>query len=435
MKGNKNKIGSMERMFVHIWDLKGFVYLNELFTSKYKEKIKKYGVERLSRKLHVTYPTLADIYKRRKFVNVNLLSKICEKLNVDKNFAEKSILGFTENQKMIYETKFPFEFTPLTLRVVSMIIGDGHGSLNRMCIWTQHKMNIKWGARLIDSVIKHKPRIKEKPNNCFITIPRFLVKATSNILERKFSKDTFLEDVLNLPRMWRFQVFAQLVVDEGSPDCDFRIAQNKGVIKDLIQQLAISLGYKTSEYKESVHISTESFPLIMKDIKKAKSIFGELGGFWFKDERFDIALENTNPKYSIAMRVNKEKFESVIEKLRKNKQIVTYKELESRVGIPTSSFLTKMRRALKDGSLIKLCYGFYTFPEYSENENIKWLKLSKEEKILKVLENRILRQNELKELTNLGETQLHRAINNLLGSRKIQRIGRGKYIIAKNALS
>jgi predicted transcriptional regulator len=54
--------------------------------------------------------------------------------------------------------------------------------------------------------------------------------------------------------------------------------------------------------------------------------------------------------------------------------------------------------------------------------------LTKEEKVLKVLKNReYLMFKEIRKLTNLSETQLYRAIHNLLNCEKIQKIGRGKY--------
>lgn len=434
MKKNKNKI-NMNKVLVHVWDLKGYVGLKNNFIHVYENELKKYGVSRMLRELGVTYSTLADTYRKNKLISIILLEKICIKLGIDKKLAEESIVCFTENRKTCYEMKFPIDFTPLTLRAVSMIIGDGCGSVNRVCCWVQHKRNIDWGAALISFVSGHEPKIKHKENSAMFTIPRFLVRASSNILGREFSKTNFLEDICNLPRYWRFQVFAQLVVDEGSPDADFKIFQSNNEILNGIEKLVNSLGYVNTKYNRLIYISTESLPAVKKDLEDAKRIFGKLGGFWFKDERFEKALECVDPEFSKIRRINNEKFDNVIRKIRKKGKTVSYNELNRKVGIPDGSFLTRVRRAIRNGSLIKIRYGLYTFPEYKNDKNIRWLLLSKEEKVLKVLKNKeYLMFREIKELTNLSETQLYRAIHNLFGCGKMQKIGTGKYtILSRNA--
>lgn len=301
---------------IHVWELKGLIYLNNIFIKSYEKRLKDYGVGKLADEMNVDYNTIT-IYRRNKPINIRLLERICEKLGINKIHAEESIIKFTQNLKTKYDIKFPIKIDPLSLRAVSMIIGDGSTEAT-FSVWSQHHKNIHYGVELLKQTVNYEPPIRgpiSGNKNCkVISIPKFLVDIIAKETDcHNFKSEKFFDKICKLPRNWRFQVFAQLVVDEGSPDNSFMIHQSSEDIRHGIMKLSNSLGYNFTQAKRGVYINTESIPEIEKDWKGAKQEFGYLGGFWFKDERFERACRLVDPKLSENMRLADKKFESALE--------------------------------------------------------------------------------------------------------------------------
>jgi len=238
-------------MKIHLWNIKGYVYLKKYFLEYYERKAKNYGVNKLSKELKVSYDVVA-FHRRKKLVSISFLKRVCETLNIDKNRAERAIKYFSEGLKNKYKIGFPFELTPLLLRAMSMIIGDGMGSINEVCRWSQNYPHIKYGVRLLKKTIGFTPIVRScsRSKNCrTILIPRFLMKMVAATLKTSDMKSyEFFKELSKLPRAYKFQVFAQLVVDEGSPDRTFIISQSDKCVQRGIFLLAKSLSYRCILY-------------------------------------------------------------------------------------------------------------------------------------------------------------------------------------------
>lgn len=420
---------------IHIWDLKGYVRLKEEFIKCYRRRVKSYGVTKLANELNISYATIA-FYRKNKLVNIDLLEKTCKILNIDKSFAEKSIVSFTQNLKNKYKIKFPIKITPLHLRAACMIVGDGSGSLNECCKWNQKSSNIHWGIDLIEHVINHEPNSWDCINsNCkTFTIPKFLVESIAlflNLKSGQIKSYEFFEKVCKLSNEWRFQVFAQLVVDEGSPIQCFIIAQRDQEIKRGILNLIKSLGYSGNEIEDGIYIFTESFPKIKENLKSAKKKFGKSGGFWFKDEKFEKACRVVDPEYSKTLHSNDKKFVEAIEKL-KNKRIFSYRDLVDLTNIAPGAISKRINRLLKENKITRLRKNLYIFPELIDKEELEWLRLSKEEKVLKFFpKSGFVKCNNVFKKSKLSSTEFYRAINCLLKEDKIRRPKKGFYALVR----
>lgn len=235
----------------------------------------------------------------------------------------------------------------------------------------------------------------------------------------------FFKAITNLPREYRFQVFAQLVVDEGSPDINFIISQAAKDVQKGILLLAKSLNYRCVLYKPtSIYFHTENFPKIEKDYREAKKKFGEYGGFWFKDKRFEKACEQANPKISKHTRLFNEIFYKCLETFKK-KKIFTYTDIKSSAKMPESCLWTRMKRSVKRKHIVKINRNFYTFPEFLNIEDIKWLSLTKEEKMLHTF-SKFKRPSfgDFTRVSGLGTSQTARAVRNLIKDGKITKYRR-----------
>jgi hypothetical protein len=415
-------------MRIHIWNIKGYVYLKKNFLRYYERKVKKYEIGKLSKELKVSYDVIA-FHRRKKLISVDFLKRVCEKLNIDKSKAEQAIEYFSEGLRNKYKINFPFELTPLRLRAMSLIIGDGMGSLNEVCRWSQNYPNINYGVRLLKKAVNFTPEVQRCSNseNCrVILIPRFLIKMAATTFKINSMKSyEFFKKISKLPREYRFQVFAQLVVDEGSPDRTFIISQSAKCVQRGIFLLAKSLSYRCVLYKPtSIYFHTENFPKIDNDYRKAKKKFGEYGGFWFKDKRFEDACSQINPESSRHKRLSDKEFVACL-KILKKKEIFSYRDIRSITKMPESCLWTRIRRSIKYKYIIRINRNFYTFPEFLNRKDVKWLSLTKEEKAIFTF-SKFNKPSfgDFMRISRLGTSQTARAVRNLVEDCKIEKHGR-----------
>ncbi|MGD2073079.1 MAG: hypothetical protein PVG65_06285 [Candidatus Thorarchaeota archaeon] len=425
-----------ENLFVHVWDLPGYVRLNEDFRALYEKKAKEYGITKLLQRLEVCYQTVADIYRRNKLVEINFLEKISKILQINKRFIESSITEFSEGLRNRYKLSFPLKISPLTLRGACMIIGDGHGSLYEHCSWSQKSKNISWGVNLMSNILNYVPTIWDSNSSCkTFTVPRVLLKAiyvALDLKKRTIKSYELFKKVCELPKDYRFQVFAQLVVDEGCPNYSFVISQKDEEVREGIYELVKSLDYPASKVKNGIYLSTESFPKIKEDLSEAKKKFGRLGGFWFKDKRFLTTCENTNLNYFKKIRKYDERFDRKIEKLKSKKKIIfRLRELRMLTDMQVDSILRRIDRLLNEGVLIRISKGVYCFPEKVSEETLEWLALDREEKILRLVSSReIINSEKLFKLSGMSDSEFYRVIKKLINEGKINRVKRGLYSIS-----
>lgn len=187
-----------------------------------------------------------------------------------------------------------------------------------------------------------------------------------------------------------------------------------------------SLGYSGVEVKNGVYVYTESFPGIKKDLDNAKKKFGDIGGFWFKDERFEKACKVVDPEYSKTVHLNDKKFIEVIEKL-KPKGEFSYKDLLSLSNMMYGAIFKRLNRLLDKNKIIRVGKGRYIFPETIDKNELNPIYLSKDEKVLYAISKGFARRYEIMSITQLGSTEFFRATKILINKNKIRRVGWGKY--------
>ncbi len=415
---------------ISAWQLDGLVYLDRKFTNVYQHRIKDFGVTKLSKNLGLDYGTVANIYRRDKPIRINQLQKSCKMLHIDADFAERSIVAFTQNLKTKYYVKFPIKITPLSLRLVSMITGDG-SMTDSSALWTQHKSRIIYGAKFLkechgfNSLI----RLSIGSDCCVLSLPKFFIDGMLQKLNSESPKNKdFFESVINLPREWQFQVFAQIVVDEGSPDNNFQISQMTAKTADGIELLIKSLDYRYTRTSRGFYFKTESFPAIKADFEYALKTYGKFGGFWFKDKRFNRACKLIDPKFSENLRLADEKFSDALKIIKTRKKTFNYKDIKKFSNISLTPIRARMTKSIESGRIVRLDRNLYTFPENLKKINSEWLRKTKEEKVLSVIKQlKIAKHEDILKLSNLSQTQMYRAINNLLNDGKISRVTRNIY--------
>lgn len=88
----------------------------------------------------------------------------------------------------------------------------------------------------------------------------------------------------------------------------------------------------------------------------------------------------------------------------------------------------RMTKSIERGRIVRLDRNLYTFPENLKKINSGWLRKTKEEKVLSVIKQlEIAKHEDILKLSNLSQTQMYRAINNLLNDGKINRVKRNTY--------
>lgn len=88
----------------------------------------------------------------------------------------------------------------------------------------------------------------------------------------------------------------------------------------------------------------------------------------------------------------------------------------------------RLRKSVKEGNMIRLDRDLYTFPENLKKIDAEWLGKTKEEKVLSIVTKlKVATHKDISDLSKLGQTQMYRAINNLLEDRKIIRVEKGMY--------
>jgi hypothetical protein len=121
--------------------------------------------------------------------------------------------------------------------------------------------------------------------------------------------EKFFYRVAKLPIKYRFQVFSQFIVDEGHfKNTTFTVAQQKPQTRKGFIFLLDSLGFKHSKPKNNkndITIYGYNFPRILLLLDKAISEYGEIAGFWFRENKFREICKTANPFNSFKLIKNR----------------------------------------------------------------------------------------------------------------------------------
>lgn len=186
------------------------------------------------------------------FMRIYHLFRLTDSIDIPKSEVEKHIDSFKDYVNgTIFNANFPIKFTPLLLRVIAHMVGDGSTSSN-MLRWIQ--LDVSPLQNLIKQILG--VDIKESCKYQ-LTIPAFLGKiicTALNINSKDIKSPLFIEKVTKLPRPFKIQLLLAIIDDEGTIEensINIRMADKK--LLSSIRELTESLNLDVSKIGESIN--------------------------------------------------------------------------------------------------------------------------------------------------------------------------------------
>jgi hypothetical protein len=367
--------------FVHAWELPIYVRLKKKFAKEIEKLIlSNFSFSEFSRNTRMARNKIYAICRRSNkenaFTNVRDLYKVTDSLGLNRAEVEEQIEFIRDwNNSYTYKVNFPLYISPLHMRVVSHIVGDG--SYSSAARWKQSNP-----TPMIKLIYTLTGRLMKK-NSGSVTIPRFLVRAVCSCLgihEKKSNSHEFVQASLKMPKEYRIEVLAAIVLDEGSVHDTIVIRMKDREIMKTVCNLIDSLGYDRSmlaSYRAKkkfngyewevkmwrVRIHVLGMAKFLKDLKSLVRKYGELAGLWRKQEKLETRLEKTDLKLAKSRKKNKILRKKLLKLFGKQGTLKT-KDLIEILGIPRDGkahwkMLNLMRPYLKRNIIRRVKYGLY----------------------------------------------------------------------------
>lgn len=374
-------------MECHVWDLPIYVRLEKKFAKEIEKLIlSNFSFSEFSREVGMTRNKIYAICRRSNkenaFANVRDLCKVTDTLGVDRKEVEEQIELIKDGKSSYtYKVNFPLHISPLHMRIVSHIVGDG--SYSNAARWKQNNP-----TPMIKLIFTLTGRLMKGNDGC-VTIPRFLVRAVCSYLsihEKKSNSYEFVRASLRISKEHRVEVLTAIVLDEGSVH-DTIIIRMKGkkimkAVCDLIDSLGYDRSRLTSYHAEKkfngyewkvkmwrVRIHVLGMVKFLKDLDSLIEEYGELAGLWRRQEKLKNRVEKTNLKLAKSRKRNKILRKKLFKSFEKQKILKT-RELIDNLKLPRSGkaywkILNLMRPYLKRNIIRRVKYGLY---EFNKNE-------------------------------------------------------------------
>lgn len=227
--------------------------------------------------------------KHQMFVPAHILFKIVEKLGFRKEMLERRIfLVKSSFSNHAYRLKFPIEFTPLHLRIVAHLLGDGH-----KCKDSQRGVFIQKNLMYMTSLLRRVLGASPKPYDVRVTIPALMLKVASTALSLNttdFKKAEFIRKVQGLPADYKFQLIFAVVSDEGNIHKTIRVGVTNKALLQAFAQLLNALDIPNSGVRKrknyyEIAIYKHGVIRLYKESKRAIAEYGEVAGLWEKQEQ------------------------------------------------------------------------------------------------------------------------------------------------------
>jgi len=241
---------------INFWNLQGYVNVNPNFKKQIKQKIlSESSINKFSTRTNMTSMSLyLFLNKEDTFIRIRNLIQILDLLKISKDLAEKNILFYRDTSgKKPFKINFPYNFSPIDMRVVGVLFGDGNvHKENKMARWIQEDVTPL--KDLLKVLLNEE--IKDHTNSTQITIPAFFTKVAAEVLNLKqteLASSKIIENSLKLPKDYQLALLLAIIEDEGNIDVNnyggvsIRISSKKG--SRFIKGICDSLGYKTSNIK------------------------------------------------------------------------------------------------------------------------------------------------------------------------------------------
>lgn len=322
---------------VHLWEIDGFVKLSDKAKNKIRSLVKDYGMRKLSRELKFYRGTVYRIYTEKDSINsIYHLVEIAKKARYNLWDLEKEVVSYGRIQTNMYNLSFPFILNPLQIRAIA-IHGDGSFNKRTHCaVWYQSHKWIEYMVKLLNLILKTgsvKSRHKDEKIS-YVTIPSVLTYLACKSLDLKLEKLSsldFFKKVTQLPKEFQFQVFCQFILDEGHfKDTTLTIAQYKQETRKGLLMLLKNLDFEHSNprnNKNDITIYIYSFPKIIRILDEAIARYGNIAGFWFKENEFRAIYKKCDVERSRLIVEGKKINKEIFCKLREEKRIFSCRDI------------------------------------------------------------------------------------------------------------
>lgn len=322
-----------EKLNVRLNDLSGELQFGVNVREECAEKIKgllkvRFGTFTNVGRLIDVHPSCIGLLGKR-CTQISNWKKILELLDLPLDFIEDHISMVFERYE--YRVAFPMRISPLHLRLVSHIVGDGCYN-GHSAVWVQKDVTpIIELQKKLSGFHGVKTHYKATDHAGIMSFYVKLVAALLNIKKEEIGTARFLEACLCLPRPYRVQVVAALIEDEGrvqSKSCSLRLAMKDKEIIEGLAALLDSLGYERSDVLRiknsgfSSHSQKSFLYRVMiriigahklrKDLKDATDKYGQIAGLWKKQYSLDKMVLYNDGKNAVGRETMKSVKESGI---------------------------------------------------------------------------------------------------------------------------
>ena len=299
----------VSKLRIHFWDIPGYININFETKKMILEKIlQKYSISAFAKKLNISNVGVSYFLKNKNsFMKIKNLLNLIKCLKISKIDIEKNIIAYRDtSSKDPFFLNFPYYLSPLHMRVVGVLVGDGNvHKTNHMMRWIQkdpvplkNLMKIILGDDVVFNI-----------HDTQIVIPAFFGKILCHSLSLNLSflaSEKLIEKSLNLDKDYSLVLLIAIIEDEGNIDAkncggiNIRMASKEIIYA--IEKLCDYLGYKTSQiifYKNNGTFSTNNKKLMYKiqilsdgikklgyDLIKLKKKYGKEIGLWKKEDQF-----------------------------------------------------------------------------------------------------------------------------------------------------
>lgn len=361
---------------IHAWEILGFVNVRKgtkdtikhILRERYGSCLKACQILKLPQKM--VYGFLS---KNTSFTRSAKFFTLIDALGISREKGETWIKEFKDygRRRKGYRVDFPFMYTPLVLRSVAHIPGDGYVGRSGQVRWIQNEPEFM--VLLLKKLLKR----SQRPSKCQITVPMFLVKVNCSKLRigpRELRSWRFIDAVMKLPRRYRVQALLALIVDEGNIDVkgNISIRMKERNLVEAYAKLCDSLGYDRCSLTKITNNSTfgrsflwkfriraDGIRELHKDYMDALATFGRVGGLWNKDQKFmercQTALNEKAIKDIEGRKITKE-----ILKLLSEHGALNAREIRGLLGLYSYDRIYEKIKYLKGrGVLKRVDYGKY----------------------------------------------------------------------------
>ncbi len=433
---------------INIFDLDTYIENNKKLTEMINKRLNQKGlsIRALSRKTGLSHNALLHFLKGAS-INSKNLEKIINFLRINKISIDKLGLRVYSGRYKFrrYNIRFPIKLNPLHIRVISHFMGDcaleTHG-----CRWYQQS-NV--GGRCIIKLIKHLSGVTiKKGNKDSYGIPIILgdmVGFALDLNRNDLKSSLFIKKVNCLPKEYKLQLLAAIIVDEGHINKSLiRIDNTNLKLLQELKNMIDSLGYTCSTIKtknichkkkivirgriarinydlHSIWIRADGLLKFRKDLDKMINKHGNIASLWHKQK--DITQWSNKVDLDKLKKARKSK-KDIIPLIKKEikKNPIKVSKFASEQGLDYFRAYKLFFRLKQKGEIKKISVGTFASNLYDGPTNLT-LKSKIEELLLEGRTN----VNDIVTLTGGNIKSVSAQLSKLCKEGKIKRIKQGLF--------